>query len=868
MLWLLAASLACVEWSAIDADQDGWLPSEGDCDDLDGSVGPFAEEIWYDGVDQDCNGNDADQDQDGFESALVGGPDCWDDPWSIPADFVIVADKGFFQPSAIQVNPGAADVWYDDVDQDCAGDDDFDQDLDGFSSMNDARRDGSVGDDCLDTDPSVHPNGTETCNGLDDDCSGIVDNGTSCYDDDGDGFSEEEGDCDDEDHRFYPGAPELCDALDNDCDLEVDEDVISPVVVYTDSDGDSYGDPATEHETCAPEFNAVDDDTDCDDTRADVYPGASETCDDADQDCDSRVDEHAIDKPTWYKDADGDDFGDPSVSAEACDPPAGHVADNTDCDPSDDTIWPGAPELCDDNDNDCDEIIDEDPVDPTTWYVDDDGDGYGSSDDTEEECDTPSGYTDNSGDCDDTEEAVNPGATEICADGVDNDCDGDDATCGYLGEQDLALADALIIGDRAGDELGQALSFAGDVNGDGQDDLWVGTSFASSGAGRAYVLLGPVSGDVDLSTDADAVLSGGPSDALAWSLQVGGDVDNDGIDDLVVGGYGGAVAYLVSGPITGDVSLDTAADAIFTGPGGSRLGIDTAILGDQDGNGTAEVVLGMDAASSGGTQNGSIVVYMGPVSGSLDETDADVTLSGEKNYDRSGYSLATGGDLDGDGIADLVVGSQFSSTEVSSGGAAYLFLGPLSVSANLADYDAQGTGATPGESAGTGLSTGPDVDGDGLDDLLICAPSHDGDVGTNEGAVYLLTTKFTGSRSLVLADAILSGDATGDELGSDCDLVGDVDGDGLGDVLVGAFRVEGIETDAGAGYLYYGSVTGSRVGLDADATWPGLTADRVGTGTASAGDQNGDGLPDLLLGAGQEDGGGFDAGAVYLMSTR
>ncbi|MCB9265045.1 MAG: putative metal-binding motif-containing protein [Lewinellaceae bacterium] len=126
---------------------------------------------------------------------------------------------------------------------------------------------------------------------------------------------------------------------------------------------------------------------------------------------------------TWYEDSDGDGYGNPDSSTEAAGQPTGYVADNTDCDDTNATAYPGAPELCDGLDNDCNDLID-DGLAFTTYYADADNDGYGDADNTVSTCDgPPAGYVADNTDCDDTNAAINPGATEIC-DGIDNDCDG------------------------------------------------------------------------------------------------------------------------------------------------------------------------------------------------------------------------------------------------------------------------------------------------------------------------------------------------------------------------------------------------------------------------------------------------------------
>jgi large repetitive protein len=239
----------------------------------------------------------------------------------------------------------------------------------------------------------------EVCDGIDNDCDGQIDEGALDAvawfgDGDGDGYgldSSIDYDCDQPVGYVAEGG---------DCDDE-DPSLNPETYWYADADGDGFGDPDTTVQQCVQPSGYVSDDTDCDDTRDDVNPGEEEQCDEVDHDC---TGDHGM----------VDEDGDGVAHCEG------------DCDDNDPTIYPGADEYCDGIDNDCDHVIDEDDaIDAPTWYLDYDLDGYGTDDTTMTQCEQPDSFVDNADDCDDLDDAVNPGATEVEGDGVDNDCDGD-----------------------------------------------------------------------------------------------------------------------------------------------------------------------------------------------------------------------------------------------------------------------------------------------------------------------------------------------------------------------------------------------------------------------------------------------------------
>jgi predicted outer membrane repeat protein len=422
---------------ACDADGDGFRPSEGDCDDADAAVNPAATEACN-GKDEDCDGTVdeevtqtwyADTDGDGF-----GNPASAMDACEAPAGYI--PNGTDCDDTSVAVYPGNTETC-DGLDNDCDGTADdgvdavfyADADGDGYGDAAASQRacsqpSGYVSDstDCDDRASSAFPGNNEVCDEVDNNCDGTVDEGvqTSYYADmDGDGYGNagmpqnacstptgyvtDSTDCDDASGAVSPAATETCNTVDDDCDGTVDEpDAADARTWYADTDGDGYGNASTAMPACEQPSGYVGDATDCDDARALSNPAATEYCNGYDDDCDGTSDEpEAVDASTWYADADRDTYGDPASATVACTSPSGHVPDSTDCIDTSAISYPGADEICDGLDNDCDGTSDNHPIDGTTYYADADGDGFGNPDSTVSECSLPSGYTDNVYDCDD-----------------------------------------------------------------------------------------------------------------------------------------------------------------------------------------------------------------------------------------------------------------------------------------------------------------------------------------------------------------------------------------------------------------------------------------------------------------------------------
>jgi Putative metal-binding motif/CARDB len=441
---------------------DGYVADNTDCDDSSARAYPGNIEIC-DQLDNNCDGQVdegvstiwyADFDEDGYGSPTLSQSSC-----TPPAGYV--QDASDCDDLLATAYPGAPEVC-NGVDDDCDGTVDendavdvsrwyVDGDQDGYGDSNSSIDActaplgyAAAGGDCDDAVAAVNPGATEICDGLDNDCDGsidvnAVDASTWYVDLDGDnhgslvattlsctrpsGYSATADDCNDATVLAYPGATEVCDYLDNDCDGTVDVNAADAQTWFVDTDADGYGENGTGALYCQAPYGYAANNLDCDDADGNVHPSAPEYCDGIDQDCDGVADDSAVDASRWYLDADGDNFGDPSIYAYSCSEPAGYVPNALDCDDAASGIYPTADEYCDGVDEDCDGTIDENAADAQRYYSDLDGDGYGDPSSFQDACTAPANSSLNTLDCDDSSATTYPTANEFC-NGTDDDCDG------------------------------------------------------------------------------------------------------------------------------------------------------------------------------------------------------------------------------------------------------------------------------------------------------------------------------------------------------------------------------------------------------------------------------------------------------------
>ncbi len=406
--------------------------------------------------------------------------------------------------------------------------------------------------------------------------------------------------------------------------------------------------------------------------------------------------------------------------------------------------------------------------------------------------------------------------------------------------------------------FGSSVATAGDVNGDGFADVIVGAheyDNIENQEGRAFVYHGSAAG---LST-ADAWRAEPNQDnaRFGYSVATAGDVNGDGFSDVIVGAdmydnsetnEGRAFVYLGSagafGPGAGWTAESNQADAQFA--------YSVATAGDVDGDGFSDVIVGAPFYDNGQPNEGRAFVFYGAASG-LDPTPAWTTES-DKAEARFGASVASAGDVNGDGFSDVIVGAHLYGNGLSSEGLAFVYLGSAAGLSTTAARIAEGN--QDNAQFGTSVATAGDVNGDGFSDVIVGAPNYGENIG-GSAFVYLGT-----AAGLSTAAAWTKEGPYASRFGSSVATAGDVNGDGFSDVIVAA-DLYGFPTNEGAAFVYHGSAAG----LSTTDGW-GVVGDqegaRFGVSVATAGDVNGDGFSDVIVGAPPYENGEGNEGRAFV----
>ena len=386
---------------------------------------------------------------------------------------------------------------------------------------------------------------------------------------------------------------------------------------------------------------------------------------------------------------------------------------------------------------------------------------------------------------------------------------------------------------------------------------WIVTGRTSAGETTRLVTTNDLKAsdgiEIELST-ADAMLVGDEDNNVGWYPVGAGDVNGDGNDDLFVNGdrddeagKNAGAAYLVLGPVTGTFEVSHAHAKLLGVEPGARVGESISGAGDVNGDGLDDLLLGDRWEDEDTPLVDAAYLVLGPVSGTFDLSFADAKLEGEHEVDEAGWSVAGAGDVNADGYDDVLVGTGL--RLVGSHGTAYLLHGPVTGTRDLGTADAT-LDTEYGTHDGTRVTGVGDANGDGNADLLIGSP-YDTEAGYLAGAAYLVLGPAIGDIDLgTAADAKLLADSESDVAGHRLSWAGDVDGDGNDDLLIAASIDQEGGMLAGAAYLVLSPVTGTHSLAIAEAKLIGTERAFVGgCGVAGPGDIDSDGHDDLLIGA-------------------
>ncbi len=410
--------------------------------------------------------------------------------------------------------------------------------------------------------------------------------------------------------------------------------------------------------------------------------------------------------------------------------------------------------------------------------------------------------------------------------------------------------------------FGVFVSSAGDVNGDGYSDVLISADWYDNDQtdeGRVFAYYGHADGIADSSCW--NTVGGHGADWYGISVSDAGDVNGDGYADVIVGAYGydngqtnEGLAFVFHGSATG---LSSSAD--WTGESdqdNAEYGISVSGAGDINGDGYSDVIVGAHKYDNGSNDEGRAFVYHGSATGL--SSSANWTGESDQDLARYGYSVSTGGDVNGDGYSDVVIGAPYYDNGESEEGRAYVYHGSISGLPGSANWTAEGNQTDA--YYGISVSDAGDVNGDGYSDVIIGASRYS-NVYTYEGRAFV----YHGSSSGLSGTANWTKDGEQDwaAFGNSVCTAGDINGDGYSDVIVGVRGYSNQESNEGRAYVYNGSASG----LSTTASWFDDECDQAyayfGQSVHTAGDVNGDGFSDVLVGASNYDNGRDDEGIVY-----
>jgi Putative metal-binding motif/FG-GAP-like repeat/FG-GAP repeat len=574
---------------------------------------------------------------------------------------------------------------------------------------------------------------------------------------------------------------------------------------------------------------------------------------------------------TWYPDADGDGFGDDSGAVSVEDRPCGYQAVGGDCDDSDAAIHPDASELCNSIDDDCDGTVDVGAPDATTTWPDADGDGYGDQELPTETCGTPpADDVTVGGDCDDTDGDVHPGVDEVCDNGLDDDCDGGSGACSWPDDLDPSRDALRFTATTSHDLFARMVALPGDLDGDGQGDLLLaapGAMQEGNAEGELYLLGGPLTAGGQARAEARTTFQA-TDDYRSVDVVAAADFDGDGYLDLVMadtnsdlGANNAGAAFLYAGPLpAGTLDFENDDSRFYEVSEDAYLGQTMASGHDLDGDGRVDLLLGAPY-SEGGPDYSSWAGVAWLINQPLDGEGAVEDLAVAWVYgDDIGSALAEGvlspGDLDGDGMADVVVmGGAIATAESPEGGegVVFVFRGPMAHGGHEAwdadlvvESDQQGMPFDHLFEAG-------DLDGDGHLDLGVTS-SYAEVRGVDKGAAWTWTAwERDGVFDLSSATHTIAGPLDGSCMAAAAG--GDLDGDGLGELALVGGALSGDDQPL-QGWLLQSPIEGGVYGVeDMGGVGFALALHEDGSGTGCwdvpmviGADATGDGRRDLLIG--------------------